>query len=300
MDHDYLFKSEDMTDKTIASEPLGHVFHRLLLLPLYQKITITEPDPSGCVKALRFYICKFDRYCPACNKTSTWERVISTNDKRRSDQEALITAPLSSGRFPVKTSWVEDFTIKIACTRNKKHIATFYFAIGVNNEIIKVGQYPSLTDFQKGDIDHLDEGFTKEQKSDFIKAINTMAHGFNVAACVYLRRVFESVLNETKIAHMQSQKRDKWEEFDRADANQRIKLLKDDLPEFMSANPKIYHLLSKGIHELTEDECEKELPILKKSIEVIISDRIEQLRAKKNRDELTKMISQRVDHHENK
>lgn len=289
-----------MAERTLGGEPLNHAFNRLLSMPLYQKIIVTESDVSGSVKALRLFACKFDRYCPECNKSSTWERFVSTADKRRHDLEVQMIAPASRG-LQKPASWMEDFTIKISCTRNKNHIATFYFADGGNNEIIKVGQYPSLTDFQMGDIDHLNDGFSKEQKSDFIKAINTMAHGFNVAACVYLRRVFERIITETKVAHMNSHGMDKWDAFDKArSVNEQIALLKDDLPKFMSDNPTIYSLLSKGVHELTEEECKKELPLLKKSIEVIISDRIEQLRAKKNRDELEKLISQRVDHHSNK
>ena len=300
MDLDFLFKSEDMTNKTLGGQSLSHAFHRLLSMPLYQKIIVTEPDVSKAIKALRIYGCRFDRHCPECNKSSTWERLVSSADIRRDESETHIVAPLSRG-IPKTPSWMEDFTIKIACTRNRNHIATFYFIDGGNNEIIKVGQYPSLVDFQKGDIDHLEVGFSKEQKSDFIKAINTMAHGFNVAACVYLRRVFESIITETKIAHMQSHGMEKWDEFDKAmKVNEQITLLREDLPKFMSENPTIYRLLSKGVHELTEEECAEELPLLKKSIEVIISDRIEQLRAKMNRDELTKMIAQRVDHHENK
>jgi hypothetical protein len=286
---------------TQASESLEQVFHQLLTMPLYQPFGLPEVDTSKFARSLRLYQAKFDCYCPECGKEATWERLIPKGDLSRDETEKATTwIPLgtSAPHFP---SWHEDFHIRLICMRDRSHVATYYFATIGGNQIVKIGQYPSLTDFQIGDIDHLNDGFTKEQKSDFIKAINTMAHGFNVAACVYLRRVFESIITETKIAHMKSHGMEKWDDFDNAiKVNEQIALLRKDLPKFMSENPTIYRLLSKGVHELTEKECAEELPILKKSIEVIISDRIEQLRAKKNRDELTKMIAQRVDHHENK
>lgn len=48
------------------------------------------------------------------------------------------------------------------------------------------------------------------------------------------------------------------------------------LPDFLVSNIKIYSILSKGIHELDEEECKKSFPILRQAIEMILDQQIEE------------------------
>lgn len=98
---------------------------------------------------------------------------------------------------------------------------------------------------------------------------------------------------------MKSHEMSRWDEFDNASSiNEKISLLKEDLPVIMTESMEIYRLLSKGIHKLTEEECREELPLLQQSIEVIISDKIEKANAIKSRDKMKKLLSQRAGHHQ--
>ncbi|MFJ8458181.1 hypothetical protein ACIQ57_03515 [Lysinibacillus xylanilyticus] len=68
--------------------------------------------------------------------------------------------------------------------------------------------------------------------------------------------------------------------------NEKIQLIEDYLPEFMVKNAVIYNILSKGIHEL-EEECKEILPILQKSIELILDEEI----AMRQKEKVTKEAS---------
>lgn len=69
-----------------------------------------------------------------------------------------------------------------------------------------------------------------------------------------------------------------------SDFKKKIDLAKNHLPEFLVENKKIYSILSKGIHQLEEKECNDLFPILKTSIEIILDEKIEkQKRELKNR-----------------
>ena len=54
----------------------------------------------------------------------------------------------------------------------------------------------------------------------------------------------------------------------------KLKLLKGHLPEFMVKNHLAYGILSKGVHELTEDECLKYFKPLKSVIELILNEHL--------------------------
>ena len=49
-----------------------------------------------------------------------------------------------------------------------------------------------------------------------------------------------------------------------------MRLLRDYLPDMINSNHVIYGIVSKGIHELSEDDCIKYFPILRESIFIIL------------------------------
>jgi hypothetical protein len=72
--------------------------------------------------------------------------------------------------------------------------------------------------------------------------------------------------------------------------DEKIELLKDYLPEFQ-VNNKIYSILSKGIHELSEDECLKHFTPVKIGIELILDEKLEKLAKKVKIKEAEKSLS---------
>ena len=165
--------------------------------------------------------------------------------------------------------------------------------------LIKIGQWPSLADFQLGELKQFDEGMTSSQRSEYVRAIQCSAHGFHVAACVHFRRVFESVLAEARLQYMTANTLKDWPEFDVARTDHRIRLLRDNMPKFMSEHPHLYGILSVAVHELTEDQCAKELLLLERAIRLIVYDRVTQARIRTERAEVSRLLAQSVDAHMN-
>lgn len=64
----------------------------------------------------------------------------------------------------------------------------------------------------------------------------------------------------------------------------------------MSEHPHLYGVPSLGMHELTEGQCADELPMLRKAIELILYDRVNEARRKRHRDAVSKLLAQSVDH----
>lgn len=71
----------------------------------------------------------------------------------------------------------------------------------------------------------------------------------------------------------------------------KIKLLSDYLPKILTENKNVYGVISKGIHELEEDECLKYFPVVEKIIKMCLTEVIELKRKKKEADELNSMLS---------
>jgi len=62
-------------------------------------------------------------------------------------------------------------------------------------------------------------------------------------------------------------------------------LLKAELPEFLVENRKLYGILSKGIHSLTEEECLEYFDVVKAGIELILDEKVDHLKKQRKIDD---------------
>jgi hypothetical protein len=60
--------------------------------------------------------------------------------------------------------------------------------------------------------------------------------------------------------------------------DERIKLLRDHLPTFLVENRALYGVLSKGIHDLREQECLEYFPVVRVGIEIILDEQLERVK----------------------
>lgn len=67
-------------------------------------------------------------------------------------------------------------------------------------------------------------------------------------------------------------------------------MLAHRLPEFLVENKSMYGILSKGIHELSEQECLEAFPIVKLGIEIILDANLEETARKKKITDAKKKI----------
>ena len=281
---------------------VGDLLRKVIPSPLYVPVTVESESAVAVVRALRLVQTTVDLYCPTCKKETPWKTVVAPELPEAYEREK-IAATLPTLASTVKGyadpyPWFGDFAITFACGR-LPHTAVFYFRANPAPptdksksplKITKVGQAPSLSDFQVGALKLVDEGTTKAQREDFVRAIHTGAHGFAVAACVYYRRVFESILHDARDEHMQEHDKETWPEFSSANTLEKIKLVSAHLPEFLVEHPQLYKILSLGVHQLSEEECTRELPLLREAIELIIEDRAVRKQKEKNKVRVSKML----------
>jgi hypothetical protein len=194
--------------------------------------------------------------------------------------------------YTIYSREVDDYSFKnfykitLTCKRKSNDVLRFF--VYDNDEIVvKLGQLPSLADIQFAEIGRKYNQFLSEQElRDFKKAVDLAAHGYGAGSFVYLRRIFENLINgalrinKASMGVSEEDFRKKW-------MVDKVELLKDCLPSQLLEMKNVYKVLSKGVHELSEQECLKYFPALKLSIDLILEQKIE-IEAKKKRDEEVK------------
>ena len=63
------------------------------------------------------------------------------------------------------------------------------------------------------------------------------------------------------------------------------------LPEFLVKNSNIYGIVSKGVHELEEQECLEHFNVVEKSIEAILNQELESLEKEATNKELSSALN---------
>ena len=106
---------------------------------------------------------------------------------------------------------------------------------------------------------------------EFGRAIGLYANGIGVDAYVYWRRIFERILIHAKEEAELNVNRP-IEDFNNLRMDQKINVLKDYLASFLTSNKEIYGIISKGINELSEEECLDYFSVLKNNILLIIHE----------------------------
>lgn len=248
-------------------------FH--LEMPLYKKIVITEENQKKILEILEFSG-TIDTYCIYCGKESVFENnyrprlgTSSLNDYAKTEQERYVTA-----------SYI--------CTRNSTHEYISYFRIG-GSMIQKVGQFPSVADLQIPQIQKYRKLLGNEKYKEFTRALGLAAHGVGIGSFVYLRRIFEGLIEEAHSIAYQNPEFEE-EEYKRDRIEEKILLLNDLLPEFLVKHRSIYSILSKGIHELSEEECLNYFNPIKVGIELILDEKIKELEKKEKEKEASEII----------
>ncbi len=255
---------------------------------LYDSIEITKDSIDELIALLEGKV-KLDVYCVKC-KT---KRVFSINENSENISLAeqfekyKITEELSSDKLPWESdeeesdndiNWSlfnsDDLTkmslivISFHCSMDDCH-KLFYIATITNNKMIKIGQYPSIADMSFCDLDEFRKDIDKASMKEFRRAIGLHAQGIGVGSYVYLRRIFERILDTAK-CNAEADSSVDFSNYEKLKVVEKIKLLKDYLPDMISNNPIIYGIVSKGIHELSEDDCIKYFPVLKEAILMIL------------------------------
>lgn len=168
----------------------------------------------------------------------------------------------------------------VQMTEKEKEIADRYDKLKYVLILEKVGQEPSMADLQMFDIEKYKPILPKERFRDFSMALGLYASGVGCGSLLYLRRVFESIVIT---AQLECEKCSEWDKklYESKQFNEKIdyleslgrKIIPDELSDVKT---KIYGFLSKGVHELSEQEAMELFPHLKLAIELILDEQISQ------------------------
>jgi hypothetical protein len=128
-----------------------------------------------------------------------------------------------------------------------------------------------------------------ENSRELHSAIGLAAHGVGIGSFVYLRRVIESLIGRRFQDH-KAELGITDEGFNKLRIRERIAALKDHLPDTLVKNPHVYGILSKHIHELSDDECRSHYPVLHALTVMILEEDEEALKKAARKKELEKAL----------
>lgn len=167
---------------------------------------------------------------------------------------------------------IEDATrlmcLSFSCAMDPAHKVD-YILWSDDSRVVKIGQYPSVADLTMPELKNFKKVISDSDMKEIRRAIGLHAQGIGVGSYVYLRRIFERILERAKDTAVSDDKIN-LELYKKAHVDERITMLADYLPEMMVKNPGIYGIISKGIHELSEEECIAYFPVMQESIFMIL------------------------------
>lgn len=255
-------------------------------------------------------------YCPICNK----ELVFNTTSLKLDDKllkstiysyqvDFIDEEDVSSIDYRIASNYENKldllnkhriFEKQAICSFDNNHTMDFIFYINISQnkdeyiiKLSKIGQNPSFTNLNRYKFKKYSK-LLKEIKcyDDYIKGINLFSHDIGIGSYVYLRRILEKLLLFKYKENKNSINID-FEEFKIKDMKDKIKILKEYLPDFLNENKSIYNILSAGIHILDEEICKGYFSILLSAIDIILDQELEK-REKNQIEEKTKRAINRA------
>ncbi len=274
----------------MALDLLSEARDYYLKLPLYRKIEVTDDNRPLVTYIFRCQI-KLDMYCPQCERETTFDTEglhPYAKEVAKIEWKDLCTEKLSVKKFTCLRCGYNAFFCSLL-----ESIHTFQDDppyIRCTAILRKVGQHPSLADMAEADLKKYSKVLGRIRGADLNRAVGLAANGVGIGSFVYLRRIFESLIEE---AHQTAKEAPDWNEeaYSGMRVDEKIKVLGSYLPAFLLENRALYGILSKGIHELSESECLEIFPVVRVGIELILDEKIEAVERQQKIDSAKKTIS---------
>jgi hypothetical protein len=235
---------------------------------LYTTYDISDFDDDKTIKF--FTTGSIDAYCPNCKKRSVFRIQSGTaqygTEKPQIPKFGLITVSAKCTR--------ETHNNLLGRLENCDHIFYVIFK-RYSNELLKIGQYPSKGDMDFGELDDSYKELSDHLRNELGTSIGLYAHGVGIGSFVYLRRILETLVEE---AHEKAKTEQNWNEdiYIQSRMTEKIQLLSGFLPTRLVKSANLYGILSKGLHELSENECKKHYSLVRQAIQLILKQKHEE------------------------
>lgn len=266
---------------------MENIFTNFLLdSGLYASILIEEENIFDFIELVKGNV-KISTYCKECEQERVFtmkpikyyhmtgqeenEKITceSLGDRMSSMQDVMSIAKIenkNTDAWELIKSNFADITrlmnFEFICSMDEKHHLDFTVLVN-DNSFMKIGQFPSIADITFPGLDDYKHVISKQDRSELGTAIGLFANGVGAGSYVYLRRILERLVYQAK--ENAGDKVDN-DSFENAKVADRIKMLEGYLPDILVQNTTIYGILSKGIHELSEEECLNYFPVVKECI----------------------------------
>ncbi len=277
----------DQTSRTIKSK--DNVFGNFLVEKgLYDEIEITSENIYELADLIGGHV-KINVYCPKCAETRVFsseaikmyrdegdimefsleEQVVSYQSEIKKPIPHFVDAPERSWQWnnAFFANDVRVMVFQFKCAMDELHRID-YIVLTEGNRMKKIGQYPSVADLSFPELKNYQKVMSKDDVKELKRAIGLHANGIGVGSYVYLRRIFERILDKTSKKAIEDGKVEV-EKYKQAHVDEKIKMLSSYLPESMNGNAVFYKIVSKGIHGLSEEECLEYFPVLKSYIMMV-------------------------------
>lgn len=263
----------------------------LLNKGLYDEIEITENNIFELADLVGGHV-KINVYCPKCMdnrvfsceaipyywyddhneevKQSALEERIVSCQKYQNVRDRLEEKQVEPWKW-TDSSFIDDarlMVFKFHCAMDYTHHID-YIVLTNKNKIMKIGQFPSVADLSFPKLKEYRKVMSKTDEKEFKRAIGLFASGIGIGSFVYLRRIFERIISSAGQKAIEKGTIDE-NVFSKAKVVEKIKMLSDYLPKALVDNPIFYGIISKGIHELSEENCLEFFPVLQSFIMMIL------------------------------
>ena len=289
-----------MAQGEIRSENMEKVEEVLVSKGLYDSVDITVDDLAELEKYLsksEYAGNTIDCFCVHCGTN----RVFEYADSEVHDSTGMVRMNIfddvnAKVRKPKKEEIFNSYlnrryVLTYRCTRNKEHAILFDLIVS-DNKIIKIGQYPSVADLVIPEIAKYKSILGKLYR-EFSKAVGLFAHGIGIGSFVYLRRIIENLVFD-KYNQVADELGLSKEDIEHLKFDIKIETLKDYLPKVLVTNKNVYGIVSKGVHELSEEECREMFPYIKAGIELILDDLLAEKERKEKEKVFEKFVAQKT------
>ncbi len=272
----------------------------ILGMSLYESLHLPDYSPYQIVQLLTFLseemnehsISSIDCFCEKCGKSTTFKSRNSSKEvleivyakfklcewfDRSSDHWAFHLDP-----FLLTLQEIEFFIRSFYCPRAPKdstHDISIVLRVTEDN-VTKIGQFPQLADLENTHLKKY-KVLDKEIYQELNRAAGLNSHGIGVGSFVYLRRIIEKHIVLPEIENLLKDETVSKEQLSTTDFKGKVALAKDFLPSILVENPRIYSILSKGIHTLSEKECLEIFNPLLTAIELILDERLDKVEREK-------------------
>lgn len=267
---------------------------------LYDSVDITVEDLAELEKYLsksEYAGNTIDCFCVHCGTN----RVFEYADSEVHDSTGMVRMNIfddinAKARKPKKEEIFNSYlnrryVLTYRCTRNREHAILFDLIVS-DDKIIKIGQYPSVADLVIPEIAKY-KSILGKQYREFSKAVGLFAHGIGIGSFVYLRRIIENLVFD-KYNQVADELGISKEDFEHLKFDIKIETLKDYLPKVLVTNKNVYGIVSKGVHELSEEECREMFPYIKAGIELILDDLLAEKERKEKEKVFEKFVAQKT------